>query len=75
MDLAKLDRAPQMVIIKEFVGPAEIVERLKEMGLHLGVAVLYQGRAPFRGPHLIRFGSTVVALRDEEAACAKIQIG
>lgn len=74
MDLTKLDRS-QTVVIKEFVGPAEIVERLKEMGLHLGIRVLYQGRAPFRGPHLIRFGSTVVALRDEEAACAKVQIG
>ena len=75
MDLAKLDRSPQTVTITEFVGPADIIERLKEMGLHLGVSVLYQGRAPFRGPHLIRFGSTVVALRDEEAACGIIRIG
>jgi len=44
-------------------------ERLFEMGIHQGQKFEYLGTAPFRGPIIIKFGNTVIALRTEEAAC------
>lgn len=57
-----------------FCGDAALIERLKELGLHAGVCLEYLGRAPFRGPLLFRWGVTVLALREEEAMCPRIQI-
>jgi Fe2+ transport system protein FeoA len=56
-----------------FDGEAKIVERLKELGLYQGLRFQLQSRLPFRGPQLIRFGATVLALRTEEAACLQIK--
>ena len=57
------------VTITGFLGDNVIVERLKEMGFHQGLEVFVAGYAPFGGPLLFRFGSTVLALRREEASC------
>ncbi|GIL18347.1 MAG: hypothetical protein BroJett040_20980 [Oligoflexia bacterium] len=55
--------------ILDFQGPAEVLERLQEMGLHCGSRVKLVGQAPFGGPLLFRFGTTVIALRQDEAQC------
>lgn len=55
--------------IADFQGPAEVLERLQEMGLHCGSRVKLVGQAPFGGPLLFRFGTTVIALRQDEAQC------
>lgn len=60
--------------ITGFAGDALVGDRLKEMGIHLGIEVTFVGKAPFRGPRLYKFGNTVLALRKEEAVCALIQI-
>lgn len=56
-------------MIHELLGQAQVIERLREMGLHPGLQVEYAGRAPFKGPQMIRVGATLIALRSEEAAC------
>lgn len=63
----------QSIRIQGFSGDPLVIERLKEMGLHQGLELEPVGRAPFGGPLLFRFGSTVLALRTEEAACTLIQ--
>ncbi|MEZ0392682.1 MAG: ferrous iron transport protein A [Pseudobdellovibrionaceae bacterium] len=60
--------------VQGFSGEPVLVERLKEMGLHPGLELLALGQAPFGGPLLFRFGNTVLALRQEEAACTLIEI-
>lgn len=49
-----------------------ICERLHEMGLRIGTQLTILGRAPFGGPLLIRFKTSFMALRMEEAACATV---
>lgn len=61
------------VQIKDFSGLASICERLHEMGLHKGQTIRILGRAPLRGPLLIQFGMSFLALRAEEAQCTLIQ--
>lgn len=56
-----------------FTGAPAICERLHEMGLHQGQVITLVGRAPLRGPLLIQFGTSFVALRAEEAQCTLIQ--
>jgi Fe2+ transport system protein FeoA len=56
-----------------FCGDPLIIERLKELGIHRGVKIEAYGRAPFGGPKLYRLGATVLALREEEAECIRIQ--
>jgi len=48
-------------------------ERLHEMGLRIGSKVIVLGRAPFGGPLLIRFNTSFLALRNEEAVCAQVR--
>jgi ferrous iron transport protein A len=55
-----------------YVGDTQLVERLKELGVHPGLNLTYLGRAPFSGPLLFRFGATVLALRQEEVACLRL---
>lgn len=52
-----------------FCGDSILVERLKELGLFTGLQINFFGKSPFNGPLLFRLGSTVLALRKEEAAC------
>lgn len=59
--------------ILEFKGAPDICERLHEMGLHKGLKIKLLGRAPLRGPLLIQFGTSFIALRAEEAQCTLIQ--
>lgn len=61
------------LIITDFTGAPDICERLHEMGLHKGLAIKLLGRAPLRGPLLIQFGTSFIALRAEEAQCTLIQ--
>jgi ferrous iron transport protein A len=56
-----------------FHGENAICERLLEMGLHKGLQIKLLGRAPLRGPLLIQFGTSFIALRAEEASCTLIQ--
>lgn len=59
--------------ILEIKGADAICERLHEMGLHKGLKIKLLGRAPLRGPLLIQFGTSFIALRAEEAECTLIQ--
>jgi Fe2+ transport system protein FeoA len=60
--------------ITNFSGTPSICERLREMGLHKGQTIRLLGRAPLRGPLLIQFGMSFLALRSEEAQCTLIQV-
>jgi Fe2+ transport system protein FeoA len=57
-----------------FDGPIFIIERLIDMGFHENVEIENLGRLPFSGPILIRCEQTLLALREEEAKCLKLQI-
>lgn len=63
----------QKVRLAGFDGPALIIERLIDMGFHENVEIENLGRLPFSGPLLIRCEQTLLALREEEAMCLKIQ--
>ena len=69
LSVAELTNVGDLRTLQSLEGSPIIVERLKEMGLYPGLEIVYLGRAPFRGPHLIRLGSVVLALRQEEAQC------
>lgn len=60
--------------ITDFVGETSTCERLHEMGLHKGLKIKVVGRAPLKGPLLIQFGTSFMALRAEEAQCTLIQV-
>ena len=64
-----------LIEITGFVGDILFRERLHEMGLRVGSKISMIGRAPFRGPLLIRFNTSFLALRSEEAACIEVQEG
>jgi Fe2+ transport system protein FeoA len=64
---------PTDLEITNFLGLASICERLHEMGLHKGQTIRLLGRAPLKGPVLIQFGTSFLALRAEEAQCTLIQ--
>lgn len=61
------------VEITEFSGPEIVCERLHEMGLARGMKITILGRAPFGGPLLIRFNTSFLALRSDEAECALVK--
>lgn len=61
--------------ITGFVGDILFRERLHEMGLRVGSKISVIGRAPFRGPLLIRYKTSFLALRAEEASCVQVQRG
>lgn len=61
--------------ITGFVGDTVFRERMHEMGLRIGTQVTILGRAPFGGPLLIRFNTSFLALRNEEAVCALVKRG
>lgn len=48
-------------------------DRLREMGLFVGMKVRLIGRAPFMGPWMLQCPTTVVALRDEELKCLNLK--
>jgi ferrous iron transport protein A len=59
----------QTLEISGFKGNPEYIERFKDMGFFVGLRIQYLGRAPFLGPHLVRFSTIQVALREEEFLC------
>ena len=61
------------VEITGFAGDDVYRERLHEMGLRVGIRITVLGRAPFGGPILIRFNTSFLALRNEEARCALVK--
>jgi ferrous iron transport protein A len=71
--LSELQPGPKALQIQSFCGEEKTIERLKELGLHQGLKIVFQSRMPFSGPSLIRFGATVLALRQEEAACLQVK--
>lgn len=62
----------QSVEITGFAGEDVLRERLHEMGLRVGSVITILGKAPFGGPLLIRFNTSFLALRKEEAVCALV---
>nr|BFD59506.1 hypothetical protein CKG001_16130 [Bdellovibrio sp. CKG001]BFD62886.1 hypothetical protein BdHM001_15670 [Bdellovibrio sp. HM001]BFD66736.1 hypothetical protein HAGR004_17580 [Bdellovibrio sp. HAGR004] len=64
----------QRVEITGFTGEDVLRERLHEMGLRVGSLITVLGKAPFGGPLLIRFNTSFLALRSEEAACAQVML-
>ena len=63
-----------LVEITGFAGPEPLCERLHEMGLRVGTQISILGRAPFRGPLLVHFNTSFLALRIDEAACAQVRL-
>ncbi len=61
-------------MIESLEGDQITVERLHEMGFRLGTKMVVLGWAPFRGPILVRYKSTLLALREEEAQCTQVRI-
>ncbi len=56
-------------VIDSFAGPLHLQERLREMGLSTGLVIKIKGRAPWKGPWLIEYSETVLAIREQEAQC------
>lgn len=55
-------------------GSSELIKRLLDMGFHLNIEIEFIGRMPFSGPRVIRWGETLLALREEEAKCLILQV-
>ncbi|MFM6928189.1 MAG: FeoA family protein [Bacillota bacterium] len=64
----------QSVEILSIAGEHLLRERLHEMGLRAGMKLTILGRAPFGGPLLVRFKTSFLALRNEEAVCAQVTL-
>jgi len=62
------------VQILEVKGPAELCERLLELGLTAGSEVQVLSRIPFNGPLLVKIKGGVVALRNQEAQCVQVTL-
>jgi ferrous iron transport protein A len=56
-------------VVELFQGPESLQERLREMGIYSGLVLKVKGRAPWKGPWLVEYSETVMALREEEAQC------
>jgi ferrous iron transport protein A len=67
-------KAGSIVSVTDLAGPELIIERLHELGLRIGTEVMLLGQAPFNGPVLIKFKSTLMALRQEEAECTQVKL-
>lgn len=63
-----------LVEVETLAGVELIVERLHELGIRIGTQLEVVGYAPFQGPLLLRFKSTLIALRKEEAQCTKVKL-
>lgn len=72
-EIMKTMKFGQKLLIASFSGDTLFMERLHEMGLRPGMMIEYWGRAPFRGPGLFKFRNTMLALREEEASCARVE--
>ncbi|MGE3756687.1 MAG: ferrous iron transport protein A [Pseudobdellovibrionaceae bacterium] len=74
--MKKLTQAPrgQNCRIIQFTCKDEALERLLEMGLSEGQIVTVQGQAPFKGPWILQAGSTLLALRENEAQSIHVEM-
>jgi ferrous iron transport protein A len=72
-NLTQMGEHNQLAEIVGFLDDSMVVARLQELGLHHGLQLTWVGRAPFKGPMLFQFGGTVLALREEEAACVLVK--
>lgn len=73
--MSLLDKSLKPGTVVKVIGFSEastVRERLHEMGIRVGTEITILGRAPFGGPLLIRFDTSFLALRSEEAACAQV---
>ncbi len=59
--------------IRALEGDPYLTERLREVGVHPGAELSIVRKLPFGGAHVIRLGEVDVALRNEEAACIRIE--
>jgi Fe2+ transport system protein FeoA len=71
--MSQINQQKTKMEVVDFRGPAETIQRLVEIGLRKGMHVEFCGQAPFHGPLLYRAGTTMFALRPEEAACTLIK--
>lgn len=53
-------------------GDQIIAERLLDLGFHPGVEIEFMSRMPLGGPVVVRIGASLLALREEEALCLKV---
>jgi Fe2+ transport system protein FeoA len=60
-------------VILDLSGPEELVERLRELGFSPGEKIEILRQFPFRGPWVLMTAQGMVALRNEEFQCLKIQ--
>lgn len=67
-----IDRG-QRGVLAGVEGESHLVERLLDMGFHSGIEVEVVEKLPLGGPVVLRLGSSLLALRLEEAECLKIQ--
>lgn len=59
--------------IVKVTGEEQLVRRLSDLGVYEGVIVEVVGQAPLKGPLIIRFSGTTLALREGDAACIQVQ--
>ncbi len=62
---------PAQVI--KVTGDESFIRRLGDLGVYEGVILEVIGRAPLRGPLIIRYSGTTLALREGDAACIQVQ--
>lgn len=73
-NLLFLNHQKKRAILTGFNGPQIIKDRLQELGFQVGLEVQFQGQIPFSGPRLFKLGQIQIALREEEAQCANIEL-
>lgn len=61
----------QILVIDEITGPLDIVHRLHEMGLHVGMKIKILRRLGFGAVTVVQYGQTLLALNAEEVACLR----
>lgn len=66
-------KSGHIVEIISFQGEPVFCERLHELGLGIGTKLKIMGRAPFGGPLLVRYNTSFLALRSDEALCAQVK--
>lgn len=61
----------QVITIDEITGPLDIVHRLHEMGLHVGIKVKILRKISMGAVTVVQYGQTLLALNSEEVACLR----
>jgi ferrous iron transport protein A len=58
--------------LADLQGESSMIARLLDLGFHQGVEIELIQRMPLGGPIIFRVESSLLALREEEALCLKI---